>query len=338
MERNSKRKKRSPIAVILRAIACVIAALLLVYAALMLVIPAFETVDRTLAEGSADWMKGLDDGMPISEVVLPGTHDSAASNVRLAFFSKCQALSVVDQLEAGFRYLDIRLASDGERLKLVHGFVECKENAAPWSKPLYLDSVLEGCYAFLEAHPTEFVVFAAKKDHGDDPDTHVSGLLDALIEKAPGRWLLTDSIPTVGEARGKLVLMRRWTNDEGADTFSGIRFSWTDQPNREMTAENTVMTDNGSYTLWVQDRYKYGTEDKWTAFISGFKDGKSDGGNILLNFLSTNGTAKFGHPYTHAKALNARFLEIDRELKGWIIVDFASSAIAQKIYSANFCE
>ncbi|MBO4385091.1 MAG: hypothetical protein J5854_06700 [Clostridia bacterium] len=332
---NIKRRRRSPLGSALRVIAVLIAALAVAYAVLMIAIPAFETVDKTLKEGSADWMRGLDDSLPISEAILPGTHDSAASEVRLAFFSKCQALSIGDQLNAGFRYLDVRIAADGERLKLVHGFVDCKETAAPWSKPLYLDAVLEDCYAFLEAHPSEFVVFAVKKDHGDESIKIISGLLDALIEKAPERWLLTDSIPTVGEARGRLVLMRRWDNEAGAD-YSGIQFSWVDQSNREMTAVNTVETNNGSYTLWVQDRFKYGTEDKWTAFTRAFSEGRADGENVFLNFLSTNGTAKFGHPYQHARTLNARFLGSDTALSGWIIVDFASSAMAEKIYSANF--
>ena len=61
------------------------------------------------ADRSADWMADLDDGLRLNEIVLPGTHDSATQYVQLAFFSKCQALSIGEQLEAGYRYLDIRL-------------------------------------------------------------------------------------------------------------------------------------------------------------------------------------------------------------------------------------
>lgn len=330
------RKRRTPMIRVLRAAAILIVVLALVYAVLMFMIPAFETVDGTKAAGASDWMKALDDSIPISSVVLPGTHDSASLNARLAFFSKCQAASVGEQLEAGFRYLDIRLALDGDRLKLVHGFVDCRENTAPWSKALYLDKVLGECYSFLEAHPTEFVVFAVKSDRDGDPDRRVCELLDGYIGKDPDRWLLTDSIPTVGQARGRLVLMHRFIETVDGMTSRAIPFRWDNQNNRDMTAVNTSEIDKESYTLWVQDRFKYGTEDKWTAFSRAFGEGRADGEDIFLNFLSTNGNVKFGHPYYHAKTLNARFMESDFELKGWIIVDFASSKIAEKIFSANF--
>ena len=82
----------------------------------MYLIPAFETVDKTPVEGSADWMSRLSDEKLISEVVLPGTHDSATQYVQLAFFSKCQALSIKEQLEAGFRYLDVPVSRFQELL------------------------------------------------------------------------------------------------------------------------------------------------------------------------------------------------------------------------------
>ena len=97
----------------------------------MYLIPAFETVDHTPAEDSADWMSRLPDELPISQITLPGSHDSATQHVQLAFFSKCQALRIGEQLDAGFRYLDIRLALDGEVLRFVHGFTKCRKGPLP---------------------------------------------------------------------------------------------------------------------------------------------------------------------------------------------------------------
>ena len=137
-----------------RLLALVLAALLLVVLG-MLVLPLAEGADTAPVPGSADWMAALPDDTPLSSLVIPGTHDSATQYVQLAYFSKCQALSVGQQLEAGFRYLDIRLGDgdkDGLPL-LMHGFTKCKVSA--FGSALTLDNVLADCYGFLARHPTE---------------------------------------------------------------------------------------------------------------------------------------------------------------------------------------
>lgn len=72
-------------------------------------------------------MSSVDGNLKLNEINIPGTHDSATQYVKLALFSKCQCLNIKEQLDAGFRYLDIRLAVDNEKLKLVHGFTPAKQ-------------------------------------------------------------------------------------------------------------------------------------------------------------------------------------------------------------------
>ena len=117
----------------------------------------------------------------------------------------------------------------GETLQLMHGFTSCKTGPMPWSGALTLDDVLAGCYAFLEAHPTETVLFAAKYEHGDASVPEVQQTLDAYIRKNPDRWLLTDTMPTLGQARGKLVLLRRWEDEAGLGARAGLPLLWEDQ-------------------------------------------------------------------------------------------------------------
>ena len=309
--------------------------LILSVGCLMYVVPAFENVDRTPVADSADWMAKLDDALPMSKIVLPGTHDSATKNVQLAFFSKCQALDIGEQLDAGFRYLDIRLGADGDRLKLMHGFTNCTTSGWPWAGALYLEDVLKPCYDFLMSHPTETVVFAVKQEHGSETVEAFEKLLHAYIGKNPDQWLLTDCIPTLGEARGKLVLMRRYADKAQLGTDSGISLLWDNQNGHDDVTLHTAMHDNGTYRLYVQDRYEYDTFDKWNAFTNGLAAGEAEDDAVSIHFLSTKGTATYGHPYQFAKALNPKLLDADR-LSGWIIVDFASATIADYIYMMNF--
>lgn len=304
-----------------------ILALLLVIA--LAVIPLTERVPTAPAAGAADWMAALPDERALSELVIPGTHDCASQNAQLAFITKCQSLSVAQQLEIGARYLDVRLGAVDGALKLFHGFTKCKASPLPWAEQLDLADVLNDCYAFLDAHPGETILFAVKQEHGDLPDAEFDALLQSCVQQNAERWLTPETIPTLGEARGKLVLLRRY---EG----TGLSLLWANQNGHDDVSLNTVAEDNGSYTLWVQDRYEYGAADKWNAFLAGLGTAQTDGENAAVHFLSTKGTFVQGHPWHFARKLNPQLLSLDADrLHGWIVVDFLTPELAAKIYSAN---
>lgn len=314
-------------------------AVVLVIAAAFFFLPLTETVDTTPVEGSADWMKELDGELPLNQIVLPGSHDSATQYVQLAFFSKCQALSIEEQLEAGCRYLDIRLGVDGhnDTFKLMHGFTNCRTSPFNPVDKLYLDDLLDDCYAFLKKHPTETVVFAVKQEHGKDSVAVFESMLNSYIREDADMWLLTDSIPTLDEARGKLVLMRRYEDEGGLEARSGIPLIWADQKGAKDTRPNVVAEKNDFYTLYVQDRFEYDTEAKWEAFTKGMAmaEKRAKDGDVILSFLSTKGSLTYGHPRQFANVLNPRLAELD-SLSGWVVVDFLSPKLAETIYSHNF--
>ena len=311
-------------------------ALILLALLVLWIIPLTETGDPSTVEGSADWMAGLDDELPLSSIVLPGTHDSATKYVQLAFFSKCQSMDIAAQLDAGYRYLDIRLAAEGEGMKLMHGFTSCKTGPLPWSRDLTLADVLQECYAFLDAHPGETIVFAVKQEHGTETTEEFQRILNAIIQKDPSRWLLTDRIPLLGDARGKLVLMRRYEDDAHLAEAAGIPLVWENQNGPADAGLSISMSEQENYRLWVQDRYEYDAEEKWSAFLSGLREPGIQDGDLSIHFLSTKGSFAYGHPFSFARKLNPRMAELpDNEFSGWIIADFASSPLAEHIYLSN---
>lgn len=311
--------------------------LVLLAAATLYAIPLFEGDKGGSVDGSNSWMSRVEDSRPLSRMAIPGTHDAGTQYVQLAFFAKCQTKDIAEQLEAGYRYLDIRLAVDGEHLKLMHGFTNCKTGALPWSGVLYLDKVLQQCYVFLENHPTETVLFAVKQEHGKESVAEFQRLLDSYVQQNPSRWLLTDTVPTLGQARGKIVLLRRYDDEAGLGKNAGIPLLWAEQSGSKDTNLSYAVEDNGSYRLYVQDRYCYNVEEKWTAFLAGLDAGDAQAGDVKLSFLSTKGTLPLGHPYTFADALNPRLIGRDiRPEDGWIVIDFGTAPIAKHIYEANF--
>lgn len=310
---------------------------------LLLAVPLLEHVNKKSVEGSADWMAAVDDSRLLNEINLPGTHDSATTYVELAFFSRCQDLSILEQLEAGIRYLDIRLGIEDGKMKLMHGFTNAKKNALPWSEKLWLGDVLSQCYEFLKQHPTETIVFMVKQEYGDESVAEFETLLNSYIMENPDYWYLSDSLPTLKEARGKLVLMRRYDDKAELGAASGVPMAWGNpKPEAEHELSDIAsVSEFATHTLKVQDMYELDTKEKWTAF-SDFLEYCEKGTSleeIRINFLSTKGSLTYGHPYYFAAALNKKLLKtelINGVNYGWIILDFASPELAAYIYETNY--
>ena len=331
-------KIRKKIITVLCIIVCVIIAALLY----LVLEPLF--IDRTDAdvEGSEKWMARLGNDVSISDVYIPGTHDSGTQYADLRYFSQCQASPISRQLKDGYRYLDIRLGEAVDKegtptLNLYHGFCKCRTGVFPWSDPLSLGSVLADCYAFLEANPTETIIFAVKMERGEDIASFQK-LLHQYIEKDPDRWYLGNIIPRMAECRGKLVLMRRYEDANGYGSSSGIQLFWADQGGKEDKTLHAVTEQQDNFKLIVQDRYKYNAKDKWAAFIAGLQYSTTETADLRISFLSTNGSFAYGHPYSQGKILNKNFLAEDLSdlAPVWIIQDFSDPLLAQHVYELNY--
>jgi len=59
----------------------------------------------------ANWMNGLDPTLKVNQIHIPGTHDSGSYAINVPFlelFTETQALDIIEQLESGIRYFDIK--------------------------------------------------------------------------------------------------------------------------------------------------------------------------------------------------------------------------------------
>ena len=136
------------------------------------------------------WMAGIPDMMPLSALSIPGTHNSH-THYRALPSVRCQHVDVKTQLDNGIRFLDIRLqpvhATDTTKkdLYLVHG-------AFPVSLtgPKYFEPVLETCYDFLVAHPSETILISLKREGiGNATDEHLAHILDKhYITPHSSKW------------------------------------------------------------------------------------------------------------------------------------------------------
>lgn len=279
---------------------------------------------------SVSWMSTLGDQQPISALSLPGTHDSAA--LYGGGVSQCQLLSITAQLEAGVRFLDIRCKLKDHKLKLYHGLI--------YQHGIF-DDVVEACTNFLDENKQETIIICIKNE-----DNGVSAKEDLAFEEAvykrinENNWFLKDELPTLGDVRGKIVLMRRFSsiNPKGIAVCPG----WSD---------DTTFTIGGR--IKIQDRYRITynevAEVKWPAAKALFDEMSSANEKMVyINFLSATGGFLGANPVHIAlgnekipKGMIEYFMEYANSNAslpkrfGWVIFDFPTPEAIQAIISVN---
>jgi 1-phosphatidylinositol phosphodiesterase len=155
------------------------------------------------------WMGELDDDWPLALLSMPGTHNSPTCHTALPSV-RCQAVGVEEQLRNGVRFLDIRVSAnpgDNQDLALVH-------SAFPISLTgnKYFGDMLETIYKFLDENPSETVVMSVKREGtGKGTDQDLSRhLKHGYVDKRANRWYVDAKVPKLGQARGRIVLIRRY--------------------------------------------------------------------------------------------------------------------------------
>jgi len=168
------------------------------------------------------WMTPLPPHLPLTALSIPGTHNSACHFALAPPTVRCQAVPVAAQLAGGVRFLDVRVrcgsaarggAADNDALVLVHGAFPIRLAG----RRTFGEVVLGPVCAFLDGRPGECVVLSVKREGvGAAPDEVLSeALLRCYVARDRGRWWVEDRIPSVGEARGKIVLLRRFRGHGG---------------------------------------------------------------------------------------------------------------------------
>jgi hypothetical protein len=219
---------------------------------------------RETAPGAAasqkDWLGGLLDTTRLSDINLPGTHDSAAISNLFATPYACHDKTITEQLERGIRVLDIRLKIKWRGEEKGADFVTCHGDwkFGSWDLNEFqsFQSVLDECKHFLAAHGTEVVIMILKiDDWGDAKDDAVKtnnagGKLKSILSSYP--TLKSKDLPELGAARGKIVLLSRINNQKTLDF--GTPIGWEDNTDGGYAKENK---DYRSFKVYVQDRHSF---------------------------------------------------------------------------------
>jgi len=205
------------------------------------------------------WMSQLSDDISLANLSIPGTHDSGTEKLSAGRMNT-QNFSIERQLNDGIRFLDIRLRNKGNNLQVYHGNRNCDVS---------FDEVLNWCKAFLTAYPGEVILMSIKNEENDDilmniwryfEDANWKGLFYTGMAS-----LCEDSMPALGDVRGKIVVFKRFPYAGAIPSFVNWYSKW-DDANVGSSTFNFKILNKSDYTCYVEDEFQeYDTHKKRTA-------------------------------------------------------------------------
>ncbi|KAF2401201.1 PLC-like phosphodiesterase [Trichodelitschia bisporula] len=249
----------------------------------------------------ASWMQHLRDPTPLSALSIPGTHNSPTCHKALPSV-RCQAVSPRAQLDNGVRFFDIRVQperpedSGHDGLILVHGVFPISLTGNKYFRDLVNETV-----SWLEGHGSETVIFSVKREGpGEHNDAQLARILRQHYANND-RWWTEPRIPRLGEARGKIVLMRRFAL---ADELRGEHDGRGWALDAENWAYNTPNDRHGEVVVQdfcevldtenIDAKLRYATEHLERAGCEACGDENAPAPPLYLNFLSASNFWKVG--------------------------------------------
>lgn len=286
------------------------------------------------------WMKALPDNINIADITLPGTHNSCTRNVDIKYFTKCQDMSIYEQLQAGVRLLDIRIELDGDNIKTVHSVIDCRKK--PFSrKKLLFDDVLADISNFLTETQSETVLVTVNRDDGAPSDVTFAAFYRKFVENN-ALWFTENRFPSLGEVRGKAVLLNRCTvPNELAKKSCGLDFSpW--QTSNILNGEfrpAKLKNSRDERGYYLQDTYKAAPKIKWNDAVLPFLKDVPNDDCAIINYFSANDSIH--SPRITAEYVIKQFSNLptsnSRKL-GWLVFDFPTKEVIEKTVIINFSD
>lgn len=287
------------------------------------------------------WMKYVDGNKYLDELSIPGTHDSSTCSVDndtepQTSLAKCQQDYIPTQLLEGIRYFDIRLGK-GDDPGIDHGIFYLLKKDGNY---LHLSDVIGYFKTFLNENPTEALIMLVSRGNDEATDESVTTAFAKVLDDNPKLFYTSSRVPTLGEVRGKIVLLRRFGLD--GDSVSGHTWGLD---LTEWDNKIAVHTDSSSMCLvqdargfeaagetgdkepyctkvYAQDKYKLTGTDKLSWVDNALKettgrtrnevDVEDDNGakeKVLercwsINYTSCTGLSHGGNPFTSARVVN----------------------------------
>lgn len=269
------------------------------------------SVQAAPRRGGLDWMAAIGDDTGLDDLTIPGTHDTCALIGGPFDTAKCQDIGLLDQLNTGVRFIDIRCRLFEGAFTIHHG---------PIYQEMNFTDVLSECRLFLEANPSETVIMSVQQEYSEAPAQEWAAVFNDRYMRDEGfdPLLYRDNrLPGIGEVRGRIVLIAN------SDHIGGI------------PAGNTEL-------LSYQNEWEAPVAEKWDLIRDHFAAAEADTGTrLFVNYTSTTTGELIPNPRAYAEELNPLTKEhVDaaadrRPHFGAVVVDFADADLVNALIACN---
>ncbi len=260
----------------------------------LMIVPAFDT---------SNWMANVPDTALLSALNIPGTHDSCA--LYGGSPTETQTMSLTDQLTWGVRYLDIRPRLSSNKLPIYHG-----DGFGAVNQNIDFTQVVASCIAFLKIHPKECIVMSVKSEGGPDGTNQVTfdQAIANCIQSNRQYFYTTNAIPTLGNVRGQIVLIRRYSTTSNLNALGIDATSWSGEAT--ISVPGVGIPNSGKGTLLVQDLYQDTGDTKWDDVSDMLEQslGDTNTSNWYINFMSYSYLIGSPFPDNNAQDINPRMV------------------------------
>ncbi len=288
----------------------------------LLSVLGIRTVNDVGGFENQSWMSQISDSKYISEISIPGTHDTCAHYEPVYAMIKCQDYTLKDQLDMGVRFLDIRGALIVNKMLMMH-------NVIP--QAMFFDEVLEICYEFLQENPTETIIMSIKQEAGENLGEFIE-YVENTVNKNEDFWYTENSIPMLSQVRGKIVLFNRY---EGEQTDFGIStHRWVD--------DDVFTVNNEEFNIHIQDYYcVLDNELKWSRIQQHYESclANANKNNLFVNFISGY-SGDVPNIAAVSDYMNPRLMQYMQNAAdgcyGITVMDFATQEFCDIIIDKNF--
>ena len=239
----------------------------------------------------SDWLKSVDDNRTIFSISLPGTHESCTRHGGPSI--QTQDWCIEEQLINGVRFLDIRV-HHVDNIFLIHSGI-----GDVYQELSFYLGVFQVCIKFLEEHPSEFIFMHLKEAGTPSGNTRTfEKTLKSYLIGYDSHIYLNEDSPTLGQVRGKIVLLRRFSS------------SITPMGNYLNFQDNTIFTSNTTIVARIQDCYVVQTLfvrwAKWNHWLSLVEEALVNTNPNILYLQFANGFSSGCYPWSVVDYMNHR--------------------------------
>ena len=287
------------------------------------------------------WMKHVNDNKFLDELSIPGTHDSGTCSVDndtepQSSQVKCQQDYIPTQLLEGIRYFDVRLGK-GDDPGFDHEIFYLLKKDGNY---LHLSDVIGYFKTFLNENPSEALIMLASRGNDEATDDSVTTAFAKVMDDNPDLFYTSSHVPTLGEVRGKIVLLRRFglVGDSVSGHTWGLDLTeWDDKIKAHSDSTTMCLVQDAQgfeaagetggkepycTKVYAQDKYKLTGTDKLSWVDNALKEttGRTrnkvdvvddDGAKVQvqercwsINYTSCTGLSHGGNPFTSARVVN----------------------------------